>query len=239
MAKRVSVGGRPRQSGMVTSDPRAGILTAAAELFTKNGFNATRMAEIAQASGLQQSSIYYWFNSKDAILRAIMDQNRVSLMAARAMSARSDSAAVRLYIVLYRDVIQMCSAPLNFFDLEEAAGKQPEVFRDFREDYDELVELIQKIVDDGISSGIFCLTSAKDYVRTALSLTEGSQYRFHVQGRNLADMHSFADSSAWFAVRAIVSDVSTLDGIRNAARHGIAGFRAQTDSADLQGPVLS
>lgn len=234
MPKQVSPGGRPRQSGMVTSDPRTGILTAAADLFTKNGFNATRMAEIAQASGLKQSSIYYWFSSKDAILRAIMDQNRVSLMAARAMAAHSDSAAVRLYIVLYRDVIQMCSAPLNFFDLEEAAGKQPEVFADFREDYEELVALLEKIVDEGISSGLFCPTSATEYVRTALSLTEGSQYRFHVQGRNIEDMASFADSAARLAVRAILTDVSAVDRIRDAARSGIAGFHAQPDDTDLE-----
>ncbi|MCT1354989.1 MULTISPECIES: TetR/AcrR family transcriptional regulator [unclassified Gordonia (in: high G+C Gram-positive bacteria)] len=232
MTKRGSAGGRPRESGMVTSEPRVGILTAAASLFAEKGFASTRMAEIAQAAGLKQSSIYYWFNSKDAILRAIMDQNRASLIAARTLADRPESAAVRLYIVLYRDVIQMCSAPLNFYDLEEAATKQPEVFRDFHEDYHELVRLLQLIIDDGLATGVFCAEPASDFVRTALSLTEGSQHRFHVDGRKESDIDGFADSAARLAVRAIVEDPDTMDHVRREAQHGIAGIRACPDTED-------
>ncbi|MGV9718522.1 TetR/AcrR family transcriptional regulator [Rhodococcus pyridinivorans] len=237
MTKRGSTGGRPRDSGMVTSDPRSGILTAAASLFAQNGYNATRMSEIAHAAGLKQSSIYYWFGSKDAILRAIMDQNRASLMAARAIADSRESAAVRLYIVLYLDVIQMCSAPLNFYDLEEAAAKQGDVFQGFHSDYSELVRLIQMIVQDGVAAGTFSEESAKYFVRNALSLTEGSQYRFHAEARNAPDMDEFADAAASFAVRAVVRDVSTLEDVRNAARRGVAGFRARPDAGDSAHPV--
>ncbi|GFZ85983.1 TetR/AcrR family transcriptional regulator [Nesterenkonia alkaliphila] len=226
MARSVAPGGRPRQSGIVTDDPREGIVTAAAELFAEKGFKATRMTEIAQASGLRQSSIYYWFRSKDEVLRAIMDQNRVSLTAARALAGRSEPAPVRLYIVLYQDVIQMCSAPLNFYDLEESATQQPDVFSDFHSDYAELAGKLRSIVDDGLEDGSFRTADAAEMVQAALNLNEGSQYRFHSGISTMNDMHRYADTSAEVSLRAFLADPDQTESIQQAARAGIAGFRA-------------
>lgn len=230
MVKTAAAGGRPRQSGIVTEHPRDGILTAAAALFAKKGFGATRMNEIAEVSGLRQSSIYYWFRSKEQILRTIMDQNRVSLMAARALSDREEPAADRLYIVLYQDVVQMCSAPLNFYDLEEAANGQPDVFSDFTRDYQELVEGLEKIVCSGVEAGEFIDFPSERFVRNALSLNEGSQYRFHTQSGDSADMYEYADAAAQISVRALLADVSRLPDVRQAAQRGVAGFRADREA---------
>lgn len=210
-------------------DPRGDILTAAAELFAAKGFGATRMGAIAERAGLGQSSLYYWFKSKDEILREIMDQNRASLEAARALSRHDSPAAVRLYIVLYRDVIQMCTAPLNFYDLEEAAKQQPEVFRDFQDDYDELSARLSSIIEAGAASGEFIDVAPAEFARTALSLNEGSQYRFHAQGKGRDELHAFADAAARTSLRAVMADVGALAGVQEAARHGIAGFRSCPD----------
>lgn len=57
-----------RQSSM-----REAILDAAEELFSKSGFRAVSMREIAQASGANLGSISYHFGSKDGLLRAIYE----------------------------------------------------------------------------------------------------------------------------------------------------------------------
>lgn len=212
-------------------DPREGILAAAALLFAAHGFHATRMTQIAEAAGLRQSSIYYWFRSKDAILRAIMDQNRVSLTAARELADDDAPATVRLYIVLYQDVVQMCSAPLNFFSLEEAAHDQPEVFHDFHADYAELADRLGALVEEGLAEGSLVPVEPASFVRNALSLNEGLQYRFHVGGAT-ADLHELADSAAWMSVRSVLADVSRTEDVRTAARRGVAGFAAQPTPAD-------
>ncbi|WP_150461419.1 TetR/AcrR family transcriptional regulator [Nesterenkonia ebinurensis] len=233
MATSVTPGGRPRQSGIVTDDPREGIITAAAELFAEKGFNATRMTQIAEASGLRQSSIYYWFRSKDEILRAIMDQNRVSLTAARALAERQEPAPVRLYIVLYQDVVQMCSAPLNFYDLEEAASQQPDVFSDFHNDYGELFEKLRMIIEDGLREGSFRAGDAGDFVQVALNLNEGSQYRFHSRMSTMDDMHRYAETAAEISLRAFLADPFQMEQVQESARAGIAGFRSVL-SAEMQ-----
>ncbi|MET0901967.1 MAG: helix-turn-helix domain-containing protein, partial [Acidimicrobiales bacterium] len=60
----------PRREG--DADPREGIVAAASDLFAAHGVDEVTMAQIAQRAGLQQSSIYYWFGSKSAVLASIL-----------------------------------------------------------------------------------------------------------------------------------------------------------------------
>ncbi|MGE2834896.1 TetR/AcrR family transcriptional regulator [Mycobacterium sp. SMC-4] len=235
MTRAPSQGGRPRRSGIVADDPRGDILKAAAELFAARGFAATRMDAIARRAGLGQSSLYYWFKSKDEILRGIMNQNRVSLEAARVLSHRTEPAAVRLYIVLYQDVVQMCTAPLNFYDLEEAAKKQPEVFSDFQDDYDELFARLRDIIAEGVVSGEFIDVSPAEFARTALSLNEGSQYRYHAGEPSRSVLHAYADAAARTSLRAVMTDVDDLMAVQEHARRGVAGFRGRLEPAESNG----
>jgi AcrR family transcriptional regulator len=50
------------------------ILTAAAELVSKNGYHAVAMAEIGGAAGIVGSGIYRHFDSKAAVLAALLQQ---------------------------------------------------------------------------------------------------------------------------------------------------------------------
>jgi AcrR family transcriptional regulator len=53
---------------------RAGILEAAARIFSEKGFHATSMQDIADAVHLQKASLYHHFSSKQEILADILDQ---------------------------------------------------------------------------------------------------------------------------------------------------------------------
>lgn len=55
-------------------DGRARIIRAAARLFREKGFSGTTVREIAEAVGMQSSSLFYFFASKQDILLAVMRQ---------------------------------------------------------------------------------------------------------------------------------------------------------------------
>lgn len=57
-----------------TSDARPKILAAAQSLFAQRGYSAIGVAEICQAAGVPKGSFYYFFASKDALARAVVDQ---------------------------------------------------------------------------------------------------------------------------------------------------------------------
>lgn len=74
--------GRPRavQRDDTTEDPREDILRAAADLFVRQGFGGTSTRTIAEAAGMRQATLYYYFSGKDDILRVLLaDTVRPSL----------------------------------------------------------------------------------------------------------------------------------------------------------------
>jgi TetR/AcrR family transcriptional regulator, cholesterol catabolism regulator len=63
----------PGPKGRAVEATRDQILAQAARLFREQGYAATTLRQIAQASGIQAGSIYYHFESKDEILGVVLD----------------------------------------------------------------------------------------------------------------------------------------------------------------------
>jgi len=57
---------------------RARILTAARTLFAEHGFAACRVADVAQRAGMSPANVYWHFDSKEAVLRAILAEGFAS-----------------------------------------------------------------------------------------------------------------------------------------------------------------
>ena len=51
------------------------IMQAAIEIFAKNGFDRTRMEDIAMAAGLAKGTLYLYFKNKEDLFYAICDHN--------------------------------------------------------------------------------------------------------------------------------------------------------------------
>lgn len=212
-AERPRAVGRPRRTGAAPpEDPRRDILDAAARLFAERGYVGTTMSEIARAVGLGQSSVYYWFRSKEDVLRALVGANRESLEVARRLPASTPPPA-HLYAVLYADVLQMCRGALDFYDLERAAHAQPEFFAEILADYGRLRAELEAIVAAGMRSGEFVAGDARTATTACLAQTEGMQHRFRTptpddEGRGpvLDEPASAARLAASTAVRALLAD---------------------------------
>jgi len=91
---------RPREI-----DPR--MLTAAAlELFLENGFASTRMEDIARRSGVSKGALYLYFETKDELFRAVVQEGIVGLIEqAEAAFAASTGSARELLTSLMRGIV--------------------------------------------------------------------------------------------------------------------------------------
>ena len=58
---------------------REEILAAAKRTFGKKGFHATTIGDVAKAAGVSYGSIYWYFDSKDALFHALMDHQEGAL----------------------------------------------------------------------------------------------------------------------------------------------------------------
>src|SRR5437667_1658893 len=67
--------------GELTEVFRRAILDAAEQVFGSRGFAQARMTEIAERAGLAAGTLYNYFDSKEAIFRALLEQRGEELSA--------------------------------------------------------------------------------------------------------------------------------------------------------------
>lgn len=60
---------------------RRQILDAAADVFARRGFHAASMAEIARSFGMSAGHIYNWFDSKEALIEALVERDMANFTA--------------------------------------------------------------------------------------------------------------------------------------------------------------
>ena len=53
---------------------RAGILDAAERLFLEKGYEGTSVQDILDALGMSKGGFYHYFDSKEAVLRAVSER---------------------------------------------------------------------------------------------------------------------------------------------------------------------
>lgn len=56
------------------------VLEAAAELFTRHGFDRTTLGEVAQTAGISKSTLYLYWNTREALLAAVLRRDRLGLL---------------------------------------------------------------------------------------------------------------------------------------------------------------
>ena len=94
--------------GVRTRDPdrRERILRAAAELVAARGFHAVSMADIGAASGIVGSGVYRHFESKAAVLAALLDDGMQRLLDTAAAAVGSGRPDAEVLDELLRDQVR-------------------------------------------------------------------------------------------------------------------------------------
>lgn len=82
--------GRPRKTvdELADGNRRHELLAPAGRLFRLQGFDATSTRDIAAASGMRSGSPFYHFDSKQALLGAVMEEGMVAAIARQARALR-------------------------------------------------------------------------------------------------------------------------------------------------------
>jgi AcrR family transcriptional regulator len=62
---------------------RRAIIAAAAELFAESGYHATRLADVGARAGVGRPAVLHHFESKEALIHAVLDEHEQQFMAVR------------------------------------------------------------------------------------------------------------------------------------------------------------
>lgn len=125
---------------------RQDILAASKQVFADKGYHATTIADIARRAGLSYGSIYWYYESKEALFHELMSAEAAALrqhISTAVAAARSESATAA-------SVQAAVAATIEFYDADRALVKL--LFRDafaLGESFEEHLARIQgSFVDD-------------------------------------------------------------------------------------------
>jgi len=88
-------------------DKRSRILDAAVRVFARQGFDGTRMADVASEAGVAYGLVYHYFGSKDAVLQAVFREAWGRLLAAVAIAEEAGTGAADQLTLVVRIVLRV------------------------------------------------------------------------------------------------------------------------------------
>lgn len=144
---------------------RGEIITAATELFARQGFHAVGMRAIADAVGIRGSSLYHYFPSKLDLLHAIALESTQTFIETQLPSVDTiPSRAERLRLLLHEHVIYFHDhrqeEAVGLRELQELRLSAPEQYAALQELRRSYQNAIESMVGDGIRAGEFACDDA-------------------------------------------------------------------------------
>lgn len=134
------------------------IIDAAIMLFHKKGYKATTLDHVARELGLSKAALYNYVSSKEELLSLIYKQAFEKIFQRIYEIASMNVSAVEKLRLIIRNhienIITQNPAMFSVFFGEENQLPKKE-FVKIREQKREYTEVIEKIIEEGISAGIF------------------------------------------------------------------------------------
>src|SRR6266702_1539763 len=142
---------QPKPRWKRRKDARPGeIVAAALEVFGERGFAATKLADVARRAGVTQGTVYLYFDSKEALFKAVVRETIVPVIAKGEAFAQSFTGSAReLVEQLVREYWRLVGEMA-------VAATFPELTRFY---YEEVVtrghRLMAGVIERGIKNGEF------------------------------------------------------------------------------------
>jgi TetR/AcrR family transcriptional repressor of nem operon len=166
-----------------TSDARDKILTAARSLIELRGYSALGVAEICKAAGVPKGSFYYFFESKEALALAVIDEHWAAERRDWDRILRGDAEPLQRLRQLFeatqagqRAGQQSCGTVSGclFGNLTLELSNQTEAIRErLQQIFDAQVELVEQVVAEALEHRAVAITDTHEAARSVVAQLEG------------------------------------------------------------------
>ena len=160
----------------MVGDPTDDILGTAARLFSELGVNGTTMSRLAADVGLKQSSLYYYFSSRDEVVLALVHRaNVVPLELVERVIDGPGTVPEQLYRFVQGDVEALCALPFDINEVHRIAARDREKFGDYWADRRRLERRLAGLIRRGVAEGSVREVDPRFTALTIMSNDEGVQ----------------------------------------------------------------
>jgi AcrR family transcriptional regulator len=169
---------------------RRQILDAAEKVFVVRGIDKARMDDIVEESGLSKGALYWYFKSKDAIIRAVVDRVFISEMReAETLVSAEGSASERLKTFVgfavreYKRIEKLLPLAYEFVALAARSKTVRETVVIY---FNRYKDILADVIQQGIDRGEFKPCDPKTMAISVISMYEGMAMLWFIEP-NLVD----------------------------------------------------
>ena len=166
-----------------TSDARGKILGAAQSLIELRGYSALGVAEICKAAGIPKGSFYYFFESKEALALAVIDEEWAGQKRTWARILTSAAEPLQRLHVLFEETAagqrggqQSCGTVSGclFGNLTLEMSNHTEAVRTrLQQIFDAQVEMVASVIAEALERGSVTVTDPRGAARSVVAQLEG------------------------------------------------------------------
>jgi AcrR family transcriptional regulator len=160
-----------------SEETRARILQASSDLFARNGYDATGVAEICQAAGVSKGAFYHHFSTKQSVFVALLDEwlSELDTQMQRIMTQAGDVPHGMIAITsLTREIFARASGQLPMFlEFWRESSHNPLVWNTTIEPYRRYTGLFASAIQRGVEEGSLRDVNPKSAARVVVALALG------------------------------------------------------------------
>ncbi|NMO51172.1 TetR/AcrR family transcriptional regulator [Actinoplanes sp. TBRC 11911] len=166
-----------------TSDARQKIIEAASRLIEQKGYTSLGVAEICTAAGVPKGSFYYFFESKEALAHAVIDEQWAAQRREwEGILTSGDDPLMRLRRLFESTVHFQQTGQANcgtvtgcmFGNLTLELSNQTESIRLRLQDiFDQQVQMVRKVVGEAQERGEATVADSEEAARALVAQLEG------------------------------------------------------------------
>lgn len=154
------------------------ILNAALKVFSQHGFDGARMEDVGAEAGISKATVYLYFESKEALIGALMERLFTREMEAlEVLEGEDDSARrclTRFIETLVDDLQRMRTLMPLLYEFYALGLREASVRQVLGDVFGHVIGAITPVIQEGIDRGEFCAADARGAAIALGSVVEGT-----------------------------------------------------------------
>jgi AcrR family transcriptional regulator len=140
---------------MATDAKRQLILDAAVRVFARQGFDASRVGDVAKEAGVAYGLVYHYFGSKDAVLEAVFREQWGRLLAAVSLAEETQETAPEQLALVVKIVLRAWRDDPDLVRLLVREITRSPHIQDELDEIGQAFATLQRIIARGQAEGTF------------------------------------------------------------------------------------
>lgn len=166
------------QNEQLREQRQAQLLAAARRVFSRQGYHAATVSDVATEAGVSQGTVYHYFDSKESLLLAVYTQwAQASLHDEIGQALRAEPTAARKLALIAQAAtarvnssLQLCEASVEFWSHIQ---RNKSIRKGFRRMFEAMAVDVAEVIQEGIDAGEFRAVDAIVTARLLIAVYDG------------------------------------------------------------------